>query len=242
MGKYAAVVGSGETAATIAAALGTANPGLGVDIISPQAMTFSRGESYAENHVFTDPFQGNWLQLTPDDRRHFISRTDRGVFSVAVKQEVDRLRNVEIVPRTFTGASLDSMDQVLVHIAYAECRETRIYDLLVVSVGFDHLGFVDRLLTASAREALKKHLGVGALTLGAVEESIDQFLAIADFRPWLHLPMLAGLNQGPGFPNLSSLGRLSDHILARYVPVGSVSNVEHPFFSGLDDRADHEDR
>ena len=37
--------------------------------------------------------------------------------------------------------------------------------------------------------------------------------------PPLHLPVMAGLAQGPGFPNLSCLGLLSDRILRRYVPV-----------------------
>jgi mycobactin lysine-N-oxygenase len=36
-------------------------------------------------------------------------------------------------------------------------------------------------------------------------------------RPTLHLPVAAGLAQGPGFPNLSCLGLLSDRILRRYV-------------------------
>jgi mycobactin lysine-N-oxygenase len=35
--------------------------------------------------------------------------------------------------------------------------------------------------------------------------------------PPLHLPVVAGLAQGPGFPNLSCLGLLSDRILRRYV-------------------------
>ena len=33
--------------------------------------------------------------------------------------------------------------------------------------------------------------------------------------------MLAGLAQGPGFPNLSCLGTLSDRILDRYVAYGA---------------------
>ena len=38
--------------------------------------------------------------------------------------------------------------------------------------------------------------------------------------PKLHLPMLAGLEQGPGFANLSCLGRVSDQILQSYVGLG----------------------
>jgi mycobactin lysine-N-oxygenase len=239
-GRSAAVIGSGETAATIAAALGDANPALGVDIVSPHAMTFSRGESYSENHVYTDPFQANWLQLTKQDRRNFVNRTDRGVFSVAVKQELDHLRNVEIVPGHFTGVTVDSLGQLLAHIDYANDRETRIYDYLIVSIGFDHIGFLRRLLTPGARDLLRTHLQAPEINHEVVEESIDRFLAVGDFRPYLHLPMLAGLNQGPGFPNLSSLGRLSDHILACYVPVESVAHVEHPFVMGADDYLSHE--
>jgi mycobactin lysine-N-oxygenase len=44
-------------------------------------------------------------------------------------------------------------------------------------------------------------------------------LAVAGLEPPLHLPVLAGLAQGPGFPNLSCLGLLSDRVLRRYVPL-----------------------
>jgi mycobactin lysine-N-oxygenase len=36
---------------------------------------------------------------------------------------------------------------------------------------------------------------------------------VIDVAPKLFLPNLAGLNQGPGFPNLSCLGLLSDRVL-----------------------------
>ena len=42
-------------------------------------------------------------------------------------------------------------------------------------------------------------------------------LSVAGLRPPLHLPLAAGLAQGPGFPNLSCLGLLSDRILRTYV-------------------------
>ena len=32
-------------------------------------------------------------------------------------------------------------------------------------------------------------------------------------RPWLHIPGLAGLSQGPGFANLGALGLLSNRVL-----------------------------
>ena len=46
-----------------------------------------------------------------------------------------------------------------------------------------------------------------------MERSIGFSLAVDNLTPALHLPMLAGLAQGPGFPNLSCLGLLADRIL-----------------------------
>jgi mycobactin lysine-N-oxygenase len=36
---------------------------------------------------------------------------------------------------------------------------------------------------------------------------------VGNLTPALHLPVLAGLAQGPGFPNLSCLGLLADRVL-----------------------------
>ena len=47
----------------------------------------------------------------------------------------------------------------------------------------------------------------------AIQEAIGHDLAVADVTPKLFLPGLSGLTQGPGFPNLSCLGLLSDRIL-----------------------------
>lgn len=51
----------------------------------------------------------------------------------------------------------------------------------------------------------------------SLELNIDRSLAVRDFTPPLHLPMLAALQEGPGIPGLSCLGLLSDRILYRYV-------------------------
>ena len=53
-----------------------------------------------------------------------------------------------------------------------------------------------------------------------LERRIEVDLSVAGLGPPLHLPVVAGLAQGPGFPNLSCLGLLSDRILRRYVAAG----------------------
>ena len=50
-------------------------------------------------------------------------------------------------------------------------------------------------------------------------------LSVAGLDPPLHLPVLAGLAQGPGFPNLSCLGLLSDRVLRRYVPLSEPAQI-----------------
>ena len=54
---------------------------------------------------------------------------------------------------------------------------------------------------------------------GELERLIDVDLSVSGLEPPLHLPVMAGLAQGPGFPNLSCLGLLSDRVLRRYVTV-----------------------
>jgi mycobactin lysine-N-oxygenase len=86
-------------------------------------------------------------------------------------------------------------------------RERIAYDLVVVAVGFDARWFY-RLLGPRAQRRLD---GIDA------EHRIDVDLSIAGFSPAIHLPLLAGLAQGPGFPNLSCLGLLSDRVLRHYL-------------------------
>jgi mycobactin lysine-N-oxygenase len=216
--KKIALVGAGENAATIAVRLGQTEPSIGIDLIAPNATSYTRGESFAENHLYTDPFQGNWLNLTKEDRREFVKRTDRGVFSVSTKRQLDHLRDVHMIQGLFTSVKVDALDQLNVGIEYNTDSENKIYDYLILAVGFDYTYFVESLLSPEAIAKIKKDAGLGEFKREILEENIDENLALQNFDPCIHLPMLAGLNQGPGFANLSCLGRLSDHILARHTP------------------------
>ena len=80
------------------------------------------------------------------------------------------------------------------------------------------------LFTDDVRDLLE--LGLRRpLTGDALQESIGHDLAVAGVEPKLFLPGLAGLTQGPGFPNLSCLGLLSDRVLgARYARQDTLSD------------------
>ena len=89
------VIGTGETAAAIVVALVDAlRSSAFIEVISPNGVLYSRDEGFEENRLFSDPdgklanlfgdhqHAANWLQLSERDRREFVRRTDRGVFSL----------------------------------------------------------------------------------------------------------------------------------------------------------------
>lgn len=218
-GAHIAVVGSGENAASVAVTLGQSESDLKIDIISPVAMNYTRGESYVENHLYSDPFQGNWFQLTLENRRDFIYRTDRGVFSTVTKAMLDQMESVEVIAGRLTQVEIDSLDQLLLTVEYDKAKEKRKYDYAVIATGFDPLGFLTHLLGDSTKEQILATTGLSSLDARIFDVGISESLALAGFKPNLHLPMLSAISQGPGFANLSCLGRLSDQILTAYVPL-----------------------
>jgi mycobactin lysine-N-oxygenase len=179
-----------------------------VDVVTSRGVLYSRGENYDENRYYSDP--GDWPALAESHRREFIERTDRGVFS----QQAERILNQSRGYRALAGRAVAieaGERQVVVTIEYDSERERIAYDLVVVAVGFDARWFY-RLLGPRARRRLD-----GVLAGSDLAHRIDVDLSIAGFSPPIHLPLLSGLAQGPGFPNLSCLGLLSDRVLRRYL-------------------------
>jgi mycobactin lysine-N-oxygenase len=205
------VIGSGETAASVVISLlKNAHKRSTVDVLTSRGVLYSRGESFDENRFYSDP--GDWPRLAESHRREFLERTDRGVFSLQAVAILNRSRGF----RTLAGraVAIDAGErQVVVTIEYGDERERVAYDLAVVAIGFDARAF-EALLGSEARSRLES-----ALAGAELERRIEVDLSIAGLSPPLHLPVLAGLAQGPGFPNLSCLGLLSDRVLRRYVPL-----------------------
>ena len=209
------VIGSGETAASVVIdLLKMSHARSTVDVLTSRGVLYSRGESYDENRFYSDP--GEWPRLAESHRREFLERTDRGVFSLQAEATLRQSRGF----RTLAGraASIEAGEQqVVVTIEYGEERERVAYDLVVVATGFDARWF-EGLLGNRARRELES-----ALAGEVLERRIAVDLSIEGLSPPLHVPVLAGLAQGPGFPNLSCLGLLSDRILRRYVPLDAAT-------------------
>jgi mycobactin lysine-N-oxygenase len=211
------VIGSGETAASVVISLLTsAHKHSAVDVVSSRGVLYSRGESYEENRLFSDP--ADWPQLAEAHRREFLERTDRGVFSRQAEAVLSQSHGF----RTLAGqaVAIDAGERhVVVTIEYGAERERVAYDLVVVAIGFQARWF-ESLLGGQARHRLAT-----ALAGADLEQRIGVDLSVAGLSPPLHLPLLAGLAQGPGFPNLSCLGLLSDRILRRYVPAAEPARL-----------------
>ncbi|WP_306360319.1 SidA/IucD/PvdA family monooxygenase [Nocardia sp. CC227C] len=207
-----AVVGGGETAGSALDEL-VRHEMLSISVITPKATIYTRGEGYFENSLFSDPVR--WGSLGMAERRDVIRRTDRGVFSVRVQETLlgdNRVHHLQgRVVRT-----VDQGDGVAVTLRN-ELRPDQVhtYDLVVDATGGDPLWYLE-LLDAAATDLLELAVG-GPITQERVEAAIGYDLAVAELDNKLYLPNMAALAQGPGFPNLSCLGELSDRVL-RTVP------------------------
>jgi mycobactin lysine-N-oxygenase len=220
-----AIVGSGESAAAVAMSLAqTGSETLRIDIISPNGMTFSRGESYRENRVYTDPDVGNWDTLTLGDRRQFIERTDRGVFSAYAQSAIDRADNVDVVPGRLREVVIGPNGLLTLCSEYNHVVSRTMYTHVVVATGADQIRFLGNMMNSSTQQSLISRSGLEAFEQSQVELKIGRDLAIENLTPRLHLPMLSGLRQGPGFANLSCLGRLSDRVLLPYLGQKATSH------------------
>jgi len=210
-----AVIGGGETAAAMLHEL-FGHRVSAITVISPQVTLFTRGESFFENRLFSDPT--DWDTLPLAERQDALARTDRGVFSGEVQHALladDRIRHLR--GRVAHAVGVDGRIRLtLSNTRGGEQLETvHGFDLVIDGSGADPLWFLS-LLSQDARDLIELALG-GPVTAERLEKSIGHDLAVEGLKPKLFLPTLSGLTQGPGFPNLSSLGLLSDRVLGAYI-------------------------
>lgn len=220
-----AVIGGGETAASMLNELFRHRVST-ITVISPTVTLFTRGEGFFENTLFSDPT--GWTGLTLAERRDALARTDRGVFSARVQDALladDRIRHLR--GRVAHAVARDERIRLTLSTnTGGEAVETvHGFDLVIDGSGADALWFAP-LFSQDALDLLELGLG-GPLSGESLQEHIGHDLALTDVFPKLFLPGLAGLTQGPGFPNLSCLGLLSDRVLG--------ADLVHPSMRRLDE-------
>jgi mycobactin lysine-N-oxygenase len=206
-----AVIGGGETAASMLNEL-FRHPVSTITVISPQVTLFTRGESFFENALFSDPT--DWAALTLAERRDALARTDRGVFSASVQDALladDRIRHLRGRVAHAVGRDEHIRLTLSTNRGSENFQTVHGFDLVIDGSGADPLWFLT-LFSQDALDLVELAVG-GPLTGDGLQEAIEHDLAVADVTPKLFLPNLAGLTQGPGFPNLSCLGLMSDRVL-----------------------------
>jgi mycobactin lysine-N-oxygenase len=205
------IVGAGENAASILLALSKINPDLRVDVISPKGFISTRAENYYENRIYSQPDQSGWTDMELSHRIEFIQRTDLGVFSVHAMQILNEESSHRIVPGRVTEIHTDSQGFCL-ELRYGDRSFQKSYDQVILATGFDQVRLLHSLLSKTAIQTLESQIGA-PLSQWDLSHRIEEDLSIEGVEPRLHLPMLAGLSQGPGFANLSCLGSLSDRVV-----------------------------
>lgn len=215
--KKVAIVGAGENSASIALALGEVGQELDIDIIVPSGFIFSRGESFYENRVYSDPEKGNWDAISTEDKLNFIKRTDLGVFGQYAQSQLNDRRDINIVPGRVNGILQLSNGKIAVKHDYGENSKLEQYDYVILATGLDQLKLMRKLSSFKMQREICEHFGISTLNQKELEPFIGPDMALEMNGPKIHLPMISRLRQGPGFANLSSLGRLSDHILFGHI-------------------------
>ncbi len=221
-----AIVGGGESALSCVAFLREFRPTARMTVYTP-LLPLSRGESFLENRVFSNPDEVAWSALDLQTRRDFVKHCDRGVFDPGTLASIaydDRCRFV--TGRVLhVGARAESNGEdggVCVRYAGAEGIASARHDYLVNCTGFDLLEQLRGLFSPALRAEIERQAGPVWERPPDGEVAIGRALELEGMHPRLHIPGLGALSQGPGFANLGCLGLLANRVLAPLV-LGSRS-------------------
>jgi mycobactin lysine-N-oxygenase len=208
-----AVVGGGESALSCVMFLRGFRPKARCTVYTPM-LPMSRGESFLENRVFSNPDEVEWGDLDLQTRRDFVKHSDRGVFdppSLAAIAYDDRARFV--TGRVTDVGAPAAGDGVRLEYESPEGGAGSEHEYVVNCTGFDLLAQLRGLFPAPLRAEVERRAGPLWERPAGSEVRIGRGLELEGMSPRLHIPGLGGLSQGPGFANLGALGLLSNRVL-----------------------------
>ncbi|HEX3323919.1 MAG TPA: SidA/IucD/PvdA family monooxygenase [Solirubrobacterales bacterium] len=212
-----AIVGGGESALSATMFLRGMRPRCRFTIYTPM-LPMSRGESFLENRVFSNPDTVEWGSLDLQTRRDFVKHSDRGVFdppSLAAIAYDDRCGFV--TGRVTDVGAAAAGEGVRLEFEAPEGAGNREHDFVANCTGFDLLAQLRTLFPAAVREQIERQVGPVWDQPAGTEVPIGRHLELQGMRPRLQIPGLAGLSQGPGFANLGALGLLSNRVLQPFL-------------------------
>jgi mycobactin lysine-N-oxygenase len=220
-----AIVGGGESALSCVAFLRSFRPEAHLTVYTP-TLPMSRGESFLENRVFSNPDEVAWSALEERMRRDFVRHCDRGVFDPNTLASIAGDEQCRFVTGRVTHvAATGDGDGLCVNYSSATGLDSERYDFLVNCTGFDLLEQLRSLFPPTVRAEIERRVGAVWDRPAGTEVAIGRALELDGMRPRLHIPGLAGLSQGPGFANLGSLGLLADRVLQPLVLAGEPNGA-----------------
>jgi mycobactin lysine-N-oxygenase len=207
-----AVVGGGESALSCVMFLRGLRPKATFTIYTPM-LPMSRGESFLENRVFSNPDEVEWSSLDLETRRDFVKHSDRGVFDPPSLAAIAYDDRVSFVTGRVTDVAAASGDRVSLEYESPQGPGGTEHEYVVNCTGFDLVAQLRSLFGAELRGEIERRVGdIWAGTRG-VEVPIGRHCELRGMDPRLQIPGLAGLAQGPGFANLGALGLLANRVL-----------------------------
>jgi mycobactin lysine-N-oxygenase len=207
------VVGGGESALSCVMFLRGFRPHARCTVYTPM-LPMSRGESFLENRVFSNPDVVEWEALDPQTRRDFVKHSDRGVFDPPSLKAIafeDRARFV--TGRVTDVAAAAGGEAVRLEYEAPEGLGGREHEYVVNCTGFDLLAQLRTLFAPELRAEIEAEVGPLWERPAGTEIPIGRHLELRGLSPRLQIPGLAGLSQGPGFANLGALGLLANRVL-----------------------------
>jgi mycobactin lysine-N-oxygenase len=207
------VVGGGESALSCVMFLRGLRPRARFTVYTPM-LPLSRGESFLENRVFSNPDAVEWESLDERMRRDFVKHSDRGVFDPPSLGKIGYDDRVRFVVGRASGATAGGGGE-RVRLAYESPGGSAHgeHDYLANCTGFDLLAQLRELFPAAMRDEIERQTGELWERPPGSEIPFGRFLELRGLSPRIHIPGLAGLSQGPGFANLGALGLLSNRVL-----------------------------
>jgi mycobactin lysine-N-oxygenase len=217
-----AIVGGGESALSAVAFLRDFRPTARMTVYTPM-LPLSRGESFLENRVFSNPDEVAWSALDLQTRRDFVKHCDRGVFdpgtlaSIAYDDRCSFITGRVMHVGSHAERDGEEGDGVYVDYASAEGLTSARHDYLINCTGFDLLEQLRGLFSPALRAEIQRQAGPVWERPPEADVAIGRALELQGMRPRLYIPGLAALSQGPGFANLGCLGLLANRVLAPLV-------------------------
>ena len=198
-----AVVGSGQSAGTIAQSLLAENPSVKVEIINRFGFLPALSTGLSENYMSSSA-QDTWKEIPISDRKEILNRINHGVIASYVKQFLDAHPNLSV-----TQGRVERVvrDHGTIMVQTSSGRREH-YDVVVVAVGFSPLETLERLMPGAADANWFQAL--------RLDGAVDRHLRVPDLTCSIHIPAMAGLSQGPGLALLSCLATMAQRVVSAY--------------------------